>query len=805
MGAYAAANAFLDAFALAETQAGRPVQVLNFAAWANTGMAAAPAFRAAAAAKGVPQLSTEQALQALYDATTLNSPQLLVMDAGRQAGRVEDTGDAVPATRTSVPMREQVRTADSPARDVIASLIAAELGQRAHDIDDDTSFLAMGLDSLTAVDLVKKLEHEMGRALPTTLLFEHSSIARLSAHLSRTPSEEQIAEVAAQHDDESSFALTPVQLAFHTTGKLHPDIGSYAYLRQTVVGELDADLLAQSLVFLERRHPMLRMRIRSDGGQPRQVIRPSIETDWPDWFETSDLDGPIEAVEDDLCNRVFRLANEPPIRVLLLREGADRAALLILLHHAAADGASLNVLCEELWQVYTAMSQGRAPELPSLHSHFRDYVDSIGKLRASEAFAADCRYWRERLEVTGQAQPKSLTYDGDLDAEPSGPLAARQFVTGASVTEALQERAAELDVSLFHLVLTAYIRRLACWGGQQQVTVNVARAGREARVQDIARLVGPFADTLPVTVTVHETGDTAALPHEVRVAWLDSERRGSVTTLDLARLLPTIDTAPRTAGTASFSFARFPLESQPGCPVSITATAARTASAATQLGLVCWEFEGALNFSWNYPGNRFSPETIERFTNEYLAELTATAGCAATPATESSVAQRIRAQCRRTPEAVAVEAGDVTLTYAQLDQSAHRLAARLRRHGIKANDRVALLTSPGADTVVGLLGVLHAGAAWVPLDSAHPLQRLAGQVARAGVTAVVCHGSTREVADRLGELGVIDLDAPSTEEPCADGPDPAVRPHDVAYIIFTSGTTGRPKGVPITHSAMTTY
>ena len=804
LGAYAAANAFLDAFALAETQAGRPLQVLNFAAWGDTGMAASPDFRAAAAAKGVPQLSTEQALRALYDATTLNTPQLLVMDVGPQGGLVA-TGVTVPVTRTSEPTRGQVRASSSPVRDVIANLIAAELGQRPEDMDDGASFLAMGLDSLTAVDLVKTLEHELGRTLPATLLFEYSSIAQLSAYLSKTPSEAPIAEVAAQQDDESSFALTPVQLAFHTTGRLHPGIGAYASLRQTIVGTLDEGLLAQSLVFLERRHPMLRLRIRSDSGEPRQVIQPPLETDWPSWFETSDLDCPIEAVEDELCNRVFLLAHESPIRAMLLREGAGRVSLLIVLHHAAADGASLNVLCEELWQVYTAMWQGRSPELLPLQSGFRDYVDIIQRLRTSETFADDCRYWGERLEAGGSAQPGSLPYDGDPDAQPSGPLAARQFVTGAPLTKVLRAHAAELDVSLFHLVLTAYVRRLACWGGQQRVTVNVARAGREARLPDIARLVGPFADTLPVTVTVHETGDTAALSHEVRVAWLDSERHGCVTTLDLARLLPTVDAAPRTAGTASFSFARFPFESQPDCPVSITATAARTASAATQLGLVCWELEGALHFSWNYPARLFSPETIERLTNEYLAELTWIAGRATTPAAETSVAQRIRAQCRRTPEAVAVEAADITLTYAQLDQSAHRLAARLRRHGIEPTDRVALLTSPGPDTVVGLLGVLHAGAAWVPLDSAHPSQRLAGQVARAGVTAVVCHGSTRAVAERLGELVVIDLDAPPTDEPLADGTDPVVRPQDVAYIIFTSGTTGRPKGVPITQSAMTAY
>jgi len=129
--------------------------------------------------------------------------------------------------------------------------------------------------------------------------------------------------------------------------------------------------------------------------------------------------------------------------------------LLIVLHHAAADGASLNVLCEELWQVYTAMWQGRSPGLLPLQSGFRDYVDIIQRLRTSETFADDCRYWGERLEAGGSAQPGSLPYDGDPDAQPSGPLAARQFVTGAPLTKVLRAHAAELDVSLFHLVLTA--------------------------------------------------------------------------------------------------------------------------------------------------------------------------------------------------------------------------------------------------------------------------------------------------------------------------------------------------------------
>jgi amino acid adenylation domain-containing protein len=815
LGAYAAANAFLDAFAVAESAARRPIQALNFAAWDDTGMASSPLFAAAARRKGgVPHLSREQAVRAMYDATTVNAPQLLVIDNDPRSTPVEADSDSHSAPAVlSAPSRPVIRSAPgsgSAVRDVIAGLIAPEIGQPADEIDDQASFLAMGLDSLTAVDLVKKLEDELGLALPTTLLFEYPSIAELSAYLSSNPAVQALPETDAPGDDDSPFGLTPVQLAFYTTGRLHPELGAYASVRLTLVGELDDELLARSLVFLEQRHPMLRVRLRSNNGHPRQVIEPHTERAWPEWFEVTDLEGSVEVVEDAVCNRVFDLAAEPPIRAALVREGPERAQFVIVVHHAAADGASLNLLCEELWKVYTALSQGRAPELPPLDSDFRGFVRLTDQLRTSEAFAADSAYWRHRLASDTAAQPGSMRCDGEPSPDPAAPLKARQFAVPAGLTEALRERAADLDVSLFHLVLSAYVWRLSRWSGRAEITLNVAHAGREARLQDINRLVGPFADTLPLTVAAPRDEETACLPHSVRDAWLDSMRHASVSTLDLARALPTVDAAPRTAGEASFSFARFPPQTQPDCPVRITATAARTASAATRLGLVCWQFEDTLQFSWNYPAQLFSPATIHRFTDEFLTELTSISARAIPPAPQApGVTQRIQDQCRRTPNAVAVQTEHEATTYAQLDDAARRLAQRLHRNGIGPNDRVALLSEPGEATVAGVLGILYAGAAWVPLDSRHPEQRLADQVARAATRAVVCHQPTHQLAGQLAQqlagADVIDLDDASADEPPGGPLAGGGRPHDDAYVIFTSGTTGRPKGIPITHRAMTTY
>jgi hypothetical protein len=223
----------------------------------------------------------------------------------------------------------------------------------------------------------------------------------------------------------------------------------YAAVRLTLAGAVDEDLLGRSLSVLERRHPMLRMRVRAATPGPVQVIAVPPPAPRPRWFEVRDLDGPVEVAEDEICNRVIRLETEPPLRAVLLRESRDRASLLLVVHHAAADGASLAILCEELWQVYTALSQGRPPALAPLAAHFRDVVRHTEEARSSPRFAADCDYWRTRLG-SGTADPggPGATAPGADPADaPPGRLAARQFRTDVATTRALQRTAAELDVS----------------------------------------------------------------------------------------------------------------------------------------------------------------------------------------------------------------------------------------------------------------------------------------------------------------------------------------------------------------------
>ncbi|MFD9035428.1 amino acid adenylation domain-containing protein [Streptomyces sp. NPDC059567] len=799
--------------------------------------------------RGPAPLATGVALEALRRACGIDAAQVMVADLGTGATRRTPADVVVPAPRPNVrppstaSETSGVRAEDATGlSDVLRQLLSEALHVSPAELGDDVPLLGLGLDSLMAVDLVKRLEKELDRSLPITLFFEHRTLGELARHLrSQEPGGSVAAPTRPAADDGVPFSLTPVQLAFHTQGGLYPDVAAYGYVTQDVRGPLDPELLGMALGLLTDRHPMLRIRVHPGQPAPTQAAVPPGRERMPDWYEVRDLPGirsveeELERLEEALCNRPFDLAAEAPLRAVLARTGDPGSARLVLVvHHAAADGFSLNILGEELWALYTALSQGRSPGLPPLTTHFAAYTAHEEAERSEAVLAEDRAYWREVLARRGE--PLSLPYDGDPLGLPEPPLLAHQVAPRPGLSAALREVAAAHDVSLFHLLLAAYARCLSRWdGGREHVSVNVARARRETRLPGIDRLVGPLADTLPVPVHVGRDDSVHTLAVRLRDAWPEAERHGRLTSLDLARLLPADGAGPRTAAPASFSFARFPVSLDPDCPVEVRPTSAGTASAATRLGLLCWESDGELSFSWNFPARLFDRTTIARLADEHLAELAEAAKptrparlaeAVAAPVPDAripvlahepsgarpDVVARLRAQFRATPDAVAVDTGDGdVLTYAELDRASASLASRLRAHGVAAGDLVGLLTEPGGDTVASVVGILRAGAGWVPLDAAHPAARLADQLERSRTRALVCHAATRASATALAAaagITLVTVDDPSSEpaEPWSDGTEvPAPGPDSLAYVIFTSGSTGRPKAVPITRRSMTNY
>ncbi|MEU4426734.1 amino acid adenylation domain-containing protein [Actinoplanes sp. NPDC024001] len=817
VGDYVAGNAYLDAFAAAEQSAGRRFVAVNLPALAG-GLAAAHSVT-------VDALPLDQVPDLLWAAAALGRPQVLVTPGpsgmpdnprparakshgADAAGHSKATAESEPgagtrtgagtgtspgaSTDTDAGTSAHTRTGTSTGIGVaeagnrsaarkatgtggaaesgtiteighdslvaiVRELLAGPLGREPEEIGLDESFLSLGLDSLTAVDLVKTLEARLARTLSTTLFFEYRTVGELAHHLAGT----------------TAFPLSPVQLGFHTTSRLYPEVPAYAYVRQTIAGPVDADRLGAAFAELERRHPMLRVRFGAAG----QRFSAPGTTGRPAWFTVTDLTGPVHDLDAGLRNRTFDLTREAPVRAVLA-VGDGLAHLILVAHHAAADGYSLAILGDELWALYANAGLPAPPR-----ATFADH-----EAMRTPPTSADLEFWRAELATYPTLR---LPFDGDPDAEPCPPYAMWQSRLDPQLSARLNAQARTAGVSLFHLLLAGYVRCLARWTGQESVPVAVARAGRAARLAGLDRMVGPFADTLPVLAHLEPGEPATALAARLREAWLEAERHGSVSTVDLARMLSANGAGPRTATPASFSFARFP--GAGATAEHVRETTAGTASAATRLGLVCFEAHGALHFSWNYPEALFDAATVRRFADEHLAEISALA-----EEPHASVAERIRAQCHRTPAATAVLTDGVPLSYLDLDLASDRLAARLAATGAQ---RIGLLTGPGAETVIGVVAILKAGAAWVPLDAAHPPARLADQLTRSGARVVVCDATTRDAARALGGFTLVE----GRSAPHAAPPPVATGPDDLAYVIFTSGSTGRPKGVPVTHRAMTNY
>ncbi|MFE3387621.1 amino acid adenylation domain-containing protein [Streptomyces anulatus] len=944
LGDYAGANAFLDAFAASERHAGRPWQSVNLAALAGTGMAAALGTGAGGVSTTVRSpggrpVALAPALAALRTACGVDAAQLLIADLtpspessvvadptsraegrGPRPGTETGTEPAAPdraagsGTRVSVSRGSRAGTGPrTGTAGLLRRLLASALSLPDAGIADDEPFLALGLDSLAAVDLVRQLERELGRPLPATLFFEYRTVAELAAHLDTTPSPAPPAASSRTHSpapppvpEGAGFPLTPVQLALHTSSRLHPDVPAHGYVRQTVRGPLDTRLLGRALAALADRHTMLRIRIESTGSTgstcdaigsatPMQYVAPPAALSA--WYEVRELTGRVEELETALCNRPFDLSAEPPVRAVLARESPELSHLVLVIHHAAGDGYSLNVLAGELWSLYTALADGRTPTLPALGTDFARYATAAADERSStdgvRALAADRLYWSGRLDSRGE--PLRLPYDGDPSAPPAAPMATHQSAIDTVLTAALEQLAAAHGVSLFHLLLAVHVRCLARWSGQREIAVNVARARRDDRLTGLDRLVGPLADTLPLLCGTDPDESVRALAERLAGIWLESEQHASLTGLDLARLLPAdpAGAGPRTVSPAGFSFSRFPAALDGRCPVSVRPTAAGTATAATRLSLLCWQDVAVLRFSWNFPARLFEPATVVRLDRDFHDELAALVeprsdvpdvpgartrtrpggpdrqrsaagtavrsgpGAAAPVVTESRPSQDTGSTCagfqgstsrspsgspspsrsativrrlverfRAAPDAVAVDTGAATLTYAELDRASHALATSLLARGVTPGSLVGLLTEPGADTVVSVVAALRAGAGWVPLDAGHPTARLTDQLTRSGARTVLCHAATRAVGEALGDVTLVSVDgsappsrsaipgpaagpdraAGSVRSPDAiPAPDGPVDADDIAYVIFTSGSTGRPKAVPITHRSMENY
>ncbi|HSX59051.1 MAG TPA: amino acid adenylation domain-containing protein, partial [Tahibacter sp.] len=591
-------------------------------------------------------------------------------------------------------------------------------------------------------------------------------------------------------------------------------------------GALDVPALQFALDALLARHEILRTLYADVDGEPVQIVRPAQALA----LAVSDLracdasvrDRELAAVAHDEAALAFDLAADLPLRCRLVLLDRDDHALVFTLHHIASDGWSTGVLVREFVALYASRAQGRDAGLPALPIQYADYAAWQRQRLQGEALQNQVRYWRDHLADLPVVH--QLPLDRPRPAQQRFAGAAVERVAPPSLLPALKALALQHDASLFMLLHAAFATLLGRWSGAADIVVGTPIAGRVH--PDLEPLIGFFVNTLvlrtdlsgdPRLVDVLDQVRTRALaayahqdvPFEMLVDELKPVR--SLSHAPLFQILLTL----KTTGSAELSL--------PGLQLSALADGDELAK--FDLQLTAEETADGLRLSWLYAQDLFEADSIARLAAAYedllqafvatpqqtLGDLVpaATRDMATIDAWNRSQApfdercfhHLFETQVARSPGAVAVSDAQSALSYAELDRRANRVAHVLRARGAGPETLVGLCLPRTVDLAVALLGILKAGAAYLPLDPGSPDAHLHYIVRDSGAALALADA---EACQRLAGTGVALLDIADPAVAAASEVTPAVdvRSDNAAYCIYTSGSSGRPKGVLIEHRSL---
>ncbi|MFJ7903270.1 non-ribosomal peptide synthase/polyketide synthase [Streptomyces sp. NPDC096198] len=627
---------------------------------------------------------------------------------------------------------------------------------------------------------------------------------------------------------EDIHPLTSTQAGMLFHGLSQDDRGVYfQQLTFVLDGVADPGTLAAAWQRVADRTPVLRGHaVWQDVPEPLFVVRrhapvPVTHLDWRELSETAREDELRELLDRDR-ERGMDLAEAPLQRLALARLPGGGVRVVWSFHHLILDGWSLFQVLSDVFACHAALSGGPAGEgtaardaLPDRRP-FRDYVAWLRDRDPAEAE----RHWRERL--AGLAEPTALPYDREpRETHRAESTGAVRVTVPAGTTRALEEMARAAGLTLNTVVQGAWALLLSRQTGRDDVVFGTTVSGRPPELPGAEAMTGLFITTLPTRVTVPSTGTLTSWLDRVQQDQSEDRRHDQ---LPLTRLKTYTGLPERAALFDSIVvFENYPVDDTLAAAHGLTLSGLDGIET-TNYPLSLVAYPGTeLTLRLGYDPELFDAATVDRAAEYLIALLDGMAADTgrppariplltaarrdqvlhewndtATGTPQATVADLFAAQVRRTPGAPALEAGNERLTYRELDDRAQELASRLTALGVSAERPVGVLMDRSAALVVAQLALVRTGGVYVPLDGRAPGERLRRMLAAAGTDLLLTDAVWEDTArDLLPDGGVLraDEEAPA---PAGAAPDTApVHPDNVQYLMFTSGSTGIPKGVAV--------
>ncbi|RPZ53987.1 non-ribosomal peptide synthetase, partial [Pseudomonas aeruginosa] len=714
--------------------------------------------------------------------------------------------------------QQAYRAPGSELEQRIAAIWAEILGVERVGLDDN--FFELGGHSLLATRVISRVRQEQQLDASLKALFERPVLEAFAQGLERTTDAVSTIPLA---DRQQPLALSFAQERQWFLWQLEPESAAYhipSALR--LRGRLDVDALQRSFDSLVARHETLRTRFRLEGGRSYQQVQPAVSVSIE--REQFGEEGLIERIQA-IVVQPFDLERGPLLRVNLLQLAEDDHVLVLVQHHIVSDGWSMQVMVEELVQLYAGYSQGLDVVLPALPIQYADYALWQRSWMEAGEKERQLAYWTGLL---GGEQPVlELPFDRPRPARQSHRGAQLGFELPRELVEAVRALAQREGASSFMLLLASFQALLYRYSGQADIRVGVPIANRN-RVET-ERLIGFFVNTQVLKADLDGRMGFDELLAQARQRALEAQAHQDLPFEQLVEALqPERNASHNPLFQVLFNHQSEIRSVTPEVQLEdlrLEGLAWDGQTAQFDLTLDIQEDENGIWASFDYATDLFDASTVERLAGHWRNLLR---GIVANPrqrlgelplldaperrqtlsewnpaqrecAVQGTLQQRFEEQARQRPQAVALILDEQRLSYGELNARANRLAHCLIARGVGADVPVGLALERSLDMLVGLLAILKAGGAYLPLDPAAPEERLAHILDDSGVRLLLTQGHLLERLPRQAGVEVLAIDGLVLDGYAESDPLPTLSADNLAYVIYTSGSTGKPKGTLLTH------
>ncbi|WP_171013971.1 non-ribosomal peptide synthetase [Chitinivorax sp. B] len=698
----------------------------------------------------------------------------------------------------------------------LAGLWQTLLGQAPRQRTDD--FFALGGHSLLALELVRRVRQELGLALDIDIVFRHATLGGMASHLSQDGMMAALPTLSVAH----CVPLTAMQRRLWFLFRLEgPNANYNMAAAYRLEGRLDIGALAAGLRDLLARHWILRSQLDCHHDMPTLQVMPyEIVLIERHWVEPAVVESQMAA----FLSRPFDLVHEPLSRFGIWSVSAEEHYLLANIHHIACDGMSLITLFGELSEAYRRRRDGEPPFIDRAPVQFAE----LAQYQADEQQREDYRrQLAELAEMLRDAPPESgLPVDRDRSPSSHYQTSRHHFQLDSATRRHVQQLAAEQATTPFCVLLASWFLLLATYRRQHDLVVGVPIVCRD--VPGSEDVIGPLLNTLAIRVDSAEATDFVELLRRTTQAFRFARDRRSVAFDDVVDAV----NPPRRLGLSPLFQVQFVLDpvSQAGLAldgVSVTAMPLGDGSAKYDLNVHLFDDGNTIEINLDYRSALYLPDTIQALGASWAALLQMVASNPAKPLAglcllsaaqldelnlvqsrpdttllaDDLVHHLFEQQAGHSPDQVALLSESGQLSYGELNQQANQFAHKLIAAGVQPGDIVGVFQSRGFARIVSLFGILKAGATYLPIDPEWPSARRQLVLGQAACRAVVVEATLRSEIDALGLPAVLPYGNDDTHFDITAPQVPVTAEHP-CYLMFTSGSTGVPKGVLIRHGGV---